>query len=604
MKLATRGRIVIFIPVFFQLILSITLLFLLYQAQEDMARSARSQDIVNRSNDLIRTWMNSMMTLGLAGKGEQHFNGPMLDKQLQEVDQKGQELRNILMERGDEGGLCQKLADSSAAVSAVVRRKWADLTAGGHRSMVAEGRIQIEGLPLLRATFLNLEEIVLREANFQAEKHEVREAQLNRLKLFLFLFVTGGIAVSIIASADCILYIRSRLKLMTENTKRFAARQTLTPARPGNDELATLDHVFHAVDRAIAEASEREHTLIENAAELICSVDRNAFFQQVSSYSRRLLGREPQELLGKSVLDVVAKHDVLTAHNELDAACTKEGARTFEVAMITYDHSDVETLWSTFWSEREESLFCVISDITERKNIARLKEDFVAMISHDLRTPLMSLSLDISLLIRAGDSLSDQAKTSLAAAEQRVELLIAFVNDLLDYVKLDAGKMQFDTEVLKLELLAAPLRAEFAAQAESFGIKMNWENNWNQFVRVDVERMTQLLKNLFSNAIRRAPAGSEISINIEESDAAVEISIADAGPMPQMQTEENIFLPFSGWESNATEGRLRGTGLELPICKLIAQGLDGTIGVRKDSQDRTCFWLTIPKLAPTQDFVD
>jgi PAS domain S-box-containing protein len=470
--------------------------------------------------------------------------------------------------------------------------------------MVAELRIQNEGLPLMRATFLNLEAIMSREANFQAEKHGVRESQLNKIKLFLFLFVSSGIAISIIASADCILYIRSRLKGMTENTKRFAARQTLTPARPGDDELAILDHVFHAVDRAIAEASEREHTLIENAAEMICSVDRNAFFQQVSAYSRRLLGREPQELLGKSVLDVVAKQDVLTAHNELDAACTKEGARAFEVAMMAYDQSNVETSWSTFWSEREKSLFCVIRDITEQKNIARLKEDFVAMISHDLRTPLMSLSLDISLLIRAGDSLSDQAKASLAAAEQRVELLISFVNDLLDYVKLDAGKMQFDTEVLKLELLAAPLRSEFDSQAETLGIKANWSNNWNQFVRVDVDRMTQLLKNLLSNALRRAPAGSEISINIEESAAAVEICIADAGTMPQMPEQESIFLPFSGWESNEHEGRLRGTGLELPICKLIAAGHDGKIGVRKDSQDRTCFWLTIPKLPPPQEIAD
>jgi signal transduction histidine kinase len=148
------------------------------------------------------------------------------------------------------------------------------------------------------------------------------------------------------------------------------------------------------------------------------------------------------------------------------------------------------------------------------------------------------------------------------------------------------------------------LRSEFESQAQTHGIKVNWSNNWNHFVRVDVERMTQLLKNLLSNALRRAPAGSEISITIEESAAAVEVSIADAGTMPQAPEQESIFLPFSGWESNENEGKLRGTGLELPICKLIAEGHNGNIGVRKDSQDRTCFWLTIPKLPPPQEIAD
>jgi signal transduction histidine kinase len=200
--------------------------------------------------------------------------------------------------------------------------------------------------------------------------------------------------------------------------------------------------------------------------------------------------------------------------------------------------------------------------------------------------------------------LSDQAKASLNAAEERVESLIAFVNDLLDYVKLDAGKMQFESELLNLESSIAPLRNEFESQAEPLAVAVRCADKWNEFVFGDTERLTQLLKNLFANSLRRSPRDGTVWISIGEIAGAVEISVTDEGPMPGQTSQETIFAPFSGWETKGHEGKRRGTGLELAICRLIAQGHNGQIGVRKEGENRTKFWLTLPRPTPAEDAAD
>jgi len=604
MNLATRGRIVIFVPMMFQLLLSISLLLLVYQAQEEVSRGAHSQDIVNRCNELLRVWESSMITVGLPGKADTALDSTLLHQQMSLVAEKGQEIRRILAARGGEDDLCLRLANSSAALERLVNAKTVALMTGGWATHRAEGQLEVQGLPLARAVFADLGAILHRESTNEQTTEDMKQRERDRIKLFLLIFALAGIAISIIVSAVCIIYIRARLKLMTENTRRFAARQTLMPSVSGSDELAMLDHVFHAVDRAIGEATERERALIENAAELICSVDRNAVFQRVSSYSKRLLGRQPMELIGKSVLDVVAKTDALAAHTELDAATHKEGARSFELALNSWGKGTVDTLWSTFWSDREESLFCVVSDITERKNIARLKEDFVAMISHDLRTPLMSLSLDISLLIRAGEGLlSERAEASLHVAEERVQLLIAFVNDLLDYVKWDAGKMQLVTAPLPLESLISEIRSAILSPAEPFGVEVTFDTDCHEVVEGDKERLTQLLNNLLSNAVRRSKPGDELLFSARETAEFVDISVADTGTAVAAD-DQSIFLPFGGRETFGHEGKLRGTGLELAICKSIVEEHHGRIGVRRDSQSRTVFWFTLPKTPTAAATVD
>jgi len=94
--------------------------------------------------------------------------------------------------------------------------------------------------------------------------------------------------------------------------------------------------------------------------------------------------------------------------------------------------------------------------------------------------------------------------------KERVQLLIAFVNDLLDYVKWDAGKMQLVTAPLPLESLISEIRSAILSPAEPFGVEVTFDTDCHEVVEGDKERLTQLLNNLLSNAVRRSKPGDEL----------------------------------------------------------------------------------------------
>jgi two-component system sensor histidine kinase VicK len=118
------------------------------------------------------------------------------------------------------------------------------------------------------------------------------------------------------------------------------------------------------------------------------------------------------------------------------------GTGSFENRIICQDGRGVDFAWSAHWSKADKTLFCVARDITERKQVDRMKRDFVAMVSHDLRTPLTSIQMVLSLLeAEAYGQLSDSGHENLEAAEANVNRLIGLVNGLLDLEKMESGKL-------------------------------------------------------------------------------------------------------------------------------------------------------------------
>jgi signal transduction histidine kinase len=241
-------------------------------------------------------------------------------------------------------------------------------------------------------------------------------------------------------------------------------------------------------------------------------------------------------------------------------------------------------------------LLASVQDTTHRHEVERLKREFVAMVSHDLRTPLTSVHGSLTLLSAGalGD-LSAEAQEVLTTAEGELERLTKLVGDLLDVAKIEAGRMEVNAMSTPMQPIIARSMASINNFAKSQGVCVKAEQCDAQ-VMADSERLVQVLVNLLSNAVKFSPADSTVSINTNVLDHDLEVRVTDHGRGVPTEHQAAIFERFHQVEgADATEKK--GTGLGLPICKEIIEQHGGTIGVRSQPGGTT-FWFTIPLVKP------
>ncbi len=408
---------------------------------------------------------------------------------------------------------------------------------------------------------------------------------ISEINNMLLVVALSGIGVTVLLGYLYSVSIRKPLRHLGENGKRLSARQLLLPELKGEDEFAQLDRLLHLNSSEVELALARERAVIANAADLICVLDENGDFQSINPFVERLLGYLPEELLGSPMNTVAAPEQSLLADEYIRNA-KAGGEQLFELSLRKRDGETVETRWSCIWSQEDQKLFCVVHDISEEKAIEQLKQDFADMISHDLRSPLMAMSNSLSL-IEAGvkGEIPEEARAGVQTSARNVEKLIALVNDLLDFQKLKAGKMQLNQQRHSLHSIVKEAAGLLAESAEAKSVKLSLPEG-NQEIDCDSSKLTQTVVNLLSNAIKFSEKGSEVAVQIGQSDGVVRLSVRDTGPGVPDHYRTKIFEPF---EQAPSARAAEGTGLGLAICKLVVEEHGGRIYVEpsqsKDSGD-------------------
>ncbi len=586
MKLTTQGLIVIFCPVAFQLLLVATLSILIIQAQEDAERSMHSEKVVNECNLIVARIFDGFgaFIMSHTGKDEQIL-GPSISDAREEFDKQVQQLQVLISTDPLQAENSKALSKQAQDVSEL----------SYHKHPWGQASTSELSMQLISA----LSKVIHTEGQKIQGATQVKVQQRNNIKLVLLCVAIFGILISAVVALICALRLRKLISHITENTARFSRREPLLEIMQGSDEVARVDQVIHAMDFAVEDVLSKGRALIDNAADLVCSIDRDGYFQSANRFSRRLLGVEPAQLLNTSVIDLVVAEDCAVADEQINKSFNSILGNHFDVRLRTADERTVETSWSTFWSQQDNSLFCVIGDVTERKNIERLKQDFIGMISHDLRTPLMSIASSIAL-VQSGalGGCSDAVMKDLDGAEKTVDRLIAMINDLLDFEKMEAGKMQFSIVPVEMNDVVAEAFREVKALAEAKQVRLESENT-SLSVMGDREKLMQMLINLLANAIRYSPEGAPVTVQCTSKYDVVEVAVKDEGPGVPEGFHESVFAPFESapGSKQTNEG---GTGLGLAICKLIIEGHSGEIGVRNRKGRGSEFWFTVTPAHATQ----
>gem|GEM_PF-2141478 len=439
--------------------------------------------------------------------------------------------------------------------------------------------------------------------------------------------------------------VTGRIAVVRKNAFRLASGQPLIEPLSAGDEISELDASFHKMAFALHEASTKEQALLENASDVLCSIDAQELrFVRVSAASLGAWGYPPEELLGSRIVQILNPDTVTGTIASLESLVHgPSSAGTFDVQLKRKDGRLIDSQFSCYWSRDKATLFCVARDVTREREFERIKQRLMDTIAHDLRSPIASIKVVLdSLAMGTYGDISEKAQKKVASAENSADRLLRLVNDLLDYEKFESG--QFSLVLLDHSIqdimYASTVAVEGLVEDKNLTIAVEGDD---LSVRVDSDRLTQAIVNLLSNAIKFSPEKTKITMTCGKNGSYAMVDIADRGPGIPDNMKDQIFERFkqvegqptvessrdmarvpsvgedvgeggdggdgkesSGGDSKGTarpktkaelmelSKHKKGTGLGLPIARQIIEAHGGSIGVRDNEGGGTIFWFTVP----------
>lgn len=351
------------------------------------------------------------------------------------------------------------------------------------------------------------------------------------------------------------------------------------------------------VSQIVAEKRKSE-AILQNIDDGIILINADYKVTGINRIATKFLNMDSADIVDRHFLEVI-KNDMLFNYikesNESGTVPTIED----EKSIVTLGHDDAE-LYLQFSiipihdkSGPILSTVLLLRDVTRLKALDRMKSEFVMAASHELRTPLTSIGMSIGLLQEnILTKLNKKEKELLSAANEEVERLKALVNNLLDLSKIEAGKMEMEFNKNSVQLMFEKAISVMSNQAEEQKIKLASDLPDDlPDVKTDSNKITWVLINLISNAIRYTESGGTIQLSARLFGDKVHVSVKDSGAGIPLEYQTKIFEKFV----QVKDGKeTSGSGLGLSICKEIIKAHGGTIWVESKPGKGSTFTFTIP----------
>ena len=242
-------------------------------------------------------------------------------------------------------------------------------------------------------------------------------------------------------------------------------------------------------------------------------------------------------------------------------------------------------------------VICCIVDISERKRLEQLQDEFVSTVSHELRTPITSIAAALGLLTGGivGD-LPDPARHMLAIAHSNCHRLVRLINDILDIKKLEFGQMAFSIQRCDARLYLEKAIEANGAIADSCGVRIRYDSlPRGIFVLADPDRFIQVITNLLSNAIKFSRRDEEVIVTLEKRGDRVHIAVRDFGSGIPPEFKPRVFEKFA--QANQTIKKKKGgNGLGLAIARQIVELMHGHIWFDDAAGGGTTFYFDLPSV--------
>ncbi len=461
--------------------------------------------------------------------------------------------------------------------------------------------------------FINIRDECTRLRNLNEETMyaaSVRAGGVARRAIWSTVSVSAtALAIALIFSLWLAERITRPLRRFMEASRKISAGDySVEVPIEGADELGHLAGEFNRmaaqlaryhemnIEQIISEKSKGE-AILSSIEDGLLVFDTELRATGINPAARRMLGLEFSECSGLPCSDILPAPNVCdlirkTVESGFQPSVPEEqrimtmpsgGRRRHYLFSITAIRSKDRHL---------SGVVLLLKDVTRLKEVEQLKSDFVMAASHELRTPLTSMGMSIDLLLEhAAPKLGDADRELLQAAHEEVHRMKALVNDLLDLSKIEAGRIDLEFESVQVQTLLEYVRTIFGNQVEQKHVELTWELPEDlSKIRADSNKITWVLTNLISNALRYVPDGGHIQVAAKRIGPHVHLSVRDDGPGIPQEYQAKIFQKFV-----QVKGReVGGTGLGLAICKEIVRAHGGTIWAESESGQGSTFTFTVP----------
>jgi PAS domain S-box-containing protein len=364
-------------------------------------------------------------------------------------------------------------------------------------------------------------------------------------------------------------------------------------------------------EQALRSSEARFRGTFENAAVGIAHCDLDGHFLRVNQRSCEIVGYERESLLRKRFQDVTDPDFVATSEENYRALI---GGRlshySEEVLLVGLDGSRVWVSVSVALQRdangRPLHTIAILQDISARKALEhtvrvakdaaetanRAKDQFLANISHELRTPLNGI-LGYAQILRRDAAMTERQLSNLGVIEQSGEHLLMLINDILDFARIEAGKLELNVTDVPLGPFLRVIAEMVSVRADQKHLVLRCEvpPNLSKVIRVDEKRLRQVLLNLLANAVKFTDHGEVALVVRMVPDGRLRFEVRDTGVGVSPDRIEAIFQPFE--QAGDSTRRTGGVGLGLAISRQLLRMMDSEINVTSVVGKGSTFWFEL-----------
>lgn len=359
-----------------------------------------------------------------------------------------------------------------------------------------------------------------------------------------------------------------------------------------------------ARDRARSRSDDlaaRQEAIFDSANDGMIVLNRSGSIESLNPAAARMFGYAPGDLLRRDIgnLFEVApdRGRIETFLRRLQAQRAPSANQMQEFVGRRRDDTlfPLEVSLSTVARDSRPLFLAVCRDISERREIERIKSEFVATVSHELRTPLTSIAGSLGLVAGgAAGTIPPKALRLVQIAQSNSTRLVRLINDILDIEKIEAGRMVFDIKPVELAPLLARVVRDTSGFAAEYGVRIDLEPPpAGAAVLADEDRLTQVVTNLLSNAVKFSRPDGLVHVRVAPLDRRFRISVADQGEGIPEAFRGRIFGKFAQADNSDTRKK-GGTGLGLSIVREIVTRLGGSVSFDSVVGEGTTFHVDLP----------
>jgi len=375
----------------------------------------------------------------------------------------------------------------------------------------------------------------------------------------------------------------------------FYHRLPLTNRR---DEWSELADAMTQMQQEIAlreeqfrETNTRSKAVLSSMIEGVLATDGNGLISISNQAAQRMLSLSSQDLLDRDLLATLRYPEL---HTAIESALHSKTIAKAEFETLDPARRRIKARATYLASEPEQGVAIVLRDVTDLHALENMRRDFVANVSHELKTPLASIKAYAETLRLGAINDADKNLQFVAQIETQAELLNLQIQDLLEIARIESGSTAFNMENVDISQLCKQSVENLQAQAEQREVQLSFESSKTPlFATAEGNGVTTIINNLVSNAIRYTPADGQVTVTTRREAEWVTIEVKDTGIGISQEQQARVFERFYRVDK-ARSRDLGGTGLGLAIVKHLTQSLGGKVELESQIGKGSIFRIWLP----------